>query len=83
MLKNSVIKVSVNTREWTKAAGIRALKTAAQTALSMLTIGQAVMEVNWINILSVSAVAALVSMLTSVTGIPEVKENEGGETDGE
>lgn len=83
MLKNSVIKVSVNTREWAKAAGIRALKTAAQTALSMLTIGQAVMEVNWINILSVSTVAALVSILTSVTGIPEVKENAGGETDGE
>ncbi len=60
---------------WIKAAGIRAGKTAAQTALSMLTIGQAVMEVNWVNALSVSAVAAVISVLTSIAGLPEVKED--------
>lgn len=60
---------------WTKAAGIRAGKTAAQVALSMLTVGQAVMDVNWINVLSVSAVAAVISILTSVAGLPEVKED--------
>lgn len=60
---------------WIKAAGIRAGKTAAQVALSMLTVGQAVMDVNWVNVLSVSAVAAVISILTSVAGLPEVKED--------
>lgn len=59
---------------WIKAAGIRAGKTAAQVALSMLTVGQAVMDVNWVNVLSVSSVAAIISILTSVAGLPEVKE---------
>lgn len=60
--------------KWFKAAGIRALKTFAQTALSMLTIGQAFIDVNWINVLSVSGVAAVISILTSLGGLPEVKE---------
>lgn len=60
---------------WIKAAGIRAGKTAAQVALSMITVGQAVMDVNWVNVLSVSAVAAVISILTSVAGLPEVKED--------
>lgn len=59
---------------WFKAAGIRALKTFAQTALSMLTIGQAFIDVNWINVLSVSGVAAVISLLTSLGGLPELKE---------
>lgn len=74
MFKNNVFKVSVNTKRWVKAAGVRAIKTFAQAALSMLTVGQAVMDVNWVNVLSVSAVAAVISVLTSVVGIPEVKE---------
>lgn len=61
--------------KWWKAAGIRALKTICQTAVSMLTIGQAVLDVNWINVLSVSAVAGVISMLTSIAGLPEV-DNE-------
>lgn len=60
-------------REWAKAAGIRALKTVAQTALSMITIGQAVMDVDWINVLSVSVVAGVISILTSLVGLPEVE----------
>lgn len=67
-------QIQNNTLEWIKCAGIRAIKTFAQTALSMLTIGQAVIDVNWMNILSVSAVAALISILTSVAGLPEVEE---------
>lgn len=63
-------------KKWLKAAGIRAIKTFAQTAVSMVTVGQAVMEVNWLNVLSVSAVAAGVSILTSITGLPEVKDGE-------
>lgn len=68
--------MSKKAKEWLKAAGIRAGKTAAQTAVSMLTVGQAVVDVNWVNVLSVSIVAALVSLLTSVYGLPEVNTEE-------
>ena len=61
-------------KKWLKAAAVRAVKTFSQTALSMLTVGQAVIDVNWVNVLSVSAVAAIISILTSVAGLPEVKE---------
>lgn len=67
MLKN-------NFKGWLKAATIRAIKTMAQTALSMLTVGQAVIDVNWLNVLSVSVVAGIISILTSLTGLPEVEE---------
>lgn len=76
MFKNCVFKPSVNTVKWFKSAGIRALKTMAQVAGSMLTVGQALMEVNWINLLSVSATAGIISLITSIGGIPEVEEEE-------
>lgn len=57
---------------WLKAAGIRAIKTMAQTAISMITVGQAVMDVNWLNVLSVSIVAGILSLLTSIAGLPEI-----------
>ena len=60
-------------KQWLNAAGIRAIKTMAQTAVSMLTVGQAVLDVNWVNVLSVSAVAGVISMLTSIAGLPEVE----------
>lgn len=63
------------TKKWWRCAGIRSLKTICQTAVSMLTVGQAVLEVNWLNVLSVSAVAGVISMLTSIAGLPEV-DNE-------
>lgn len=63
----------MNGKKWLKAAGIRAVKTMAQTAVSMLTVGQAVLDVNWVNVLSVSAVAGVISMLTSIAGLPEVE----------
>lgn len=62
--------------KWWKAAGTRAIKTVCQTAVSMLTVGQAVLDVNWLNVLSVSAVAGVISMLTSIAGLPEV-DNDG------
>lgn len=74
MFKNNVL--NVNTRKWIKAAAVRAVKTMAQTALSMLTVGQAVMEVNWVNVLSVTATAGIISVLTSIGGIPEVESEE-------
>lgn len=67
--------MSDKAKMWLKAAGVRALKTFAQTAVSMLTVGQAVIDVNWLNVLSISAVSALISILTSVAGLPEVKED--------
>ena len=63
-------------KDWIKAAGIRAIKTVCQTAASMLTVGQAFIDVNWKNVLSVSLVAGCISILTSVAGLPEVKINE-------
>lgn len=61
--------------KWFKAAGIRALKTVAQTAVGMLSgdlIG--ILEVNWISVLSVSATAGVLSLLTSLAGLPEVDQ---------
>lgn len=59
-----------------KAALTRACKTIAQTAVSMLTVGQAVLDVDWLNVISVSAVAGLISLLTSIaTGLPEVSKD--------
>lgn len=60
--------------EWWKAAGIRAVKTVAQTAVGMITVGAAASDINWINVISVSLVAGIASMLTSLAGLPEVNE---------
>lgn len=72
-----------NWGEWFKAAGIRAIRTIAQTAVSLLT-GELVgiMETDWLAIASVSAMAGIVSLLTSVAGLPEVQSDTEG-TDGE
>jgi uncharacterized membrane protein (DUF441 family) len=59
---------------WIKAAGVRAVKTMAQTAVGMLSGDMlGVMEADWIAVASVSAMAGIVSLLTSVAGLPEVK----------
>lgn len=73
MMKNCVLKPSVDTVKWFKAAGIRAIKTMAQVALSMLIIG-AFNETAWSLLVQTSLVAGLASVLTSITGIPEVEE---------
>lgn len=58
-----------------KAAIIRAIRTFAQTALSMISVGAMLSEVDWVSVLSVSAVALIYSVLTSiVTGLPEVNK---------
>jgi hypothetical protein len=59
--------------DWLQAALIRAVRTMAQTALGMFTIGAAINEINWMHILSVAAVSAVYSLLTSLaTTLPEV-----------
>ena len=62
------------TVKWFQAALIRALRTAAQVALSMFTIGMAIHDINWMNVLSVTAVAAIYSLVTSIaTDLPELE----------
>ena len=65
-----------NWKEWLKAALIRAIKTFAQTAVSMIAVGAAFSEVDWIRVASVSGVAFVLSMLTSLAGLPEVEKVE-------
>lgn len=63
-------------KKWIVAAGIRAVKTMAQTALSLFTVGVAIEEVAWLNVASVSLVAGVYSLITSVAGLPEVDEHD-------
>ena len=63
------------TKHWFKAAGIRAIRTIAQTATAMLAPTTLLTEVNWIAVLSASALSGLLSMLTSIAGLPEIKED--------
>ena len=74
MLKNCVLRVSVDTQKWAKAAGIRALKTMAQTAVAVIGTGAVISAVDWKMVVSSAIVAGVVSVLTSLAGIPEVKE---------
>lgn len=63
-------------KKWFKAAGIRAIKTMAQTALSLITMGAVISEIDWMMVGSASLVAGIYSMLTSVAGLPELKEGD-------
>ena len=73
MLKNCVLRVSVDTQKWAKAAGIRALKTMAQTAVAVIGTGAVISAVDWKMVVSSAIVAGVESLLTSVAGIPEVE----------
>ena len=66
--------MKTNFKDWAKAAGIRAIKTMAQSALSLITVGNMLTEMNWLSILSISATAGIVSVLTSIAGLPELKD---------
>ena len=62
------------TKQWLKAAGVRAIKTIAQTAIATIGTSAVLDEVNWIVVASASALAGILSLLTSVAGLPEVDE---------
>ena len=64
------------TKQWLKAAGIRAIKTIAQTAIATMGTSAVLDEVNWIMVASASALAGILSLLTSIAGLPEVDEKE-------
>lgn len=61
-------------KKWAKAAGIRAVKTVAQTAVATIGTSAALGEVNWVLVGSSAALAGVVSLLTSVAGLPELEE---------
>ena len=68
--------MSDKTKKWIKAAAVRAVKTMAQTAASLITVGNLITELDWVSIIGISATAGVVSMLTSVAGLPEVESEE-------
>lgn len=63
-------------KSWIKAAGVRALKTVAQTAVATVGTATVIGDVNWVMILSASALAGVLSLLTSVAGLPELDESK-------
>lgn len=67
-------QIKDNTILWAKAAGIRAVKTFAQTMIATIGTTAIIEDVNWAVVLSASALAALLSILTSVAGLPEVED---------
>lgn len=73
IFKNCVFKVSVNTKKWFKAAGLRAVKTMAQTAIASIGTAAVLSQVDWKVALSASVLAGGLSLLTSVAGLPEAE----------
>lgn len=69
--------MAIITRNWFKAAGIRAIKTIAQTAAATLGTASVIENVDWKLIVSASLLSGLLSLLTSVAGLPEVDERTG------
>lgn len=65
-------------KNWFKAAGIRAIKTVAQTAIATIGTSMIIKDVDWITVVSASLLAGILSLLTSLAGLPEVEVTEDG-----
>ena len=63
-------------KKWLKAAGVRAVKTCAQTAVAMIPAAAMIQNVDWLAVVGTAALAGVVSILTSLAGLPEVKDGE-------
>ena len=67
------MKMSEHRKKWWQAAGVRAVKTMAQTAVAMLPAAATIAAVDWVTVAGTAALAGVVSLLTSVAGLPEVE----------
>lgn len=68
------MKISEKTKKWFRAAGVRAVKTVAQTAVATIGTSAIISAVDWKVVISASLLSGLLSILTSISGLPEVKE---------
>lgn len=73
--------MDVINKTWAKAAGIRALRTVAQTAVAMIPAAATIGAVDWKTVIGTAVLAGVASILTSVAGLPEVKEDNSNATD--
>lgn len=76
MFQNNVFRASIDTKQWVRAAGVRAIKTTAQAALALIPAAATISQVDWRVVASTALLSGLTSLLTSVAGIPEVMQKE-------
>lgn len=62
------------TKKWLKAAGVRAIKTVAQTAVALIGVGTVMSDIDWVMVGSASLLSGILSLLTSIAGLPEIKD---------
>ena len=78
MSKFKNLQLSTSTKQWLKAAGVRAAKTVAQAAVSFIGTSAAMGDVDWKLVISGSILSGIVSALMSIKGLPEVETTEEG-----